>query len=198
MPRAKVGSRFKFDVSNKDFEDHCHGFVPAATTQDTQKCVNLFEEWVKERNRLFSNDKVPENILFCHDKTLLCKWLCRFVSELRKKDGTPYPPKTLHHYLVGLQRHIRQKDYSSTINITSDVEFRPLRNLEDSLYRSLHAAGVGKKTEPVTAEDEEHLWSRGVLDPNSPQGLLNCFFFEWPKLLPKGRCGITGLETVSV
>ena len=153
--------------------------MPAATTQDTQKCVNLFKEWVKERNHLFSNDKVPENILFY--KMLLCKWLCRFVSKLRKKDGTPYPTKTLHHYLVGLQYHIRQKDYSSTINTTSDVEFRPLRNLEGSLYNSLHAAGVGtsvKKTEPVTAKGEDHLWSSGVLDPNYPQGLLNCVFLN--------------------
>ena len=66
------------------------------------------------------------------------------------------------------------------VNIISDVEFRPLRNLEDSLYRKLHGAGVGatvKKTEPLTSNDEEQLWSSGILDPSSPQGLLNCIFF---------------------
>ena len=81
--------------------------------------------------------------------------------RIEEKDGTPYPPKTLHHYLVGLQCHIRQNDYSSIINITSDIEFRLLQNLEDSLYRSLHAAGVVtsvKKTEPVTGHAISYVW----------------------------------------
>ena len=36
----------------------------------------------------------------------------------------------------------------------------------------MHAVGVGtsvKKTEPVTAEDEEPLWSSSVLIPNLPR-----------------------------
>ena len=31
-------------------------------------------------------------------------WLCRFVTEVRKKDGTPYPPWSIHLILAGLQR----------------------------------------------------------------------------------------------
>ena len=97
-----------------------------------------------------------------------------------RKDGSHYPPGMLYHSLVGIQHHIELQDYSSTVNIISDVEFRPLHNLEDSLYCKLHGAGVGatvKKTEPLTSNNEEQLWSSGTLDPSTPQGLLNCIFF---------------------
>ena len=117
VPSAKVGSRFKFDVSDQDVEDHCHGFMPTATAQDTQKCMNLFEEWVKERNRLYSNDKVPENILFFHDKMLLCKWLCGFGIEkkgldtLSSQDAPPLSCRfTASHSAKGqLQHHQHHK-----------------------------------------------------------------------------------------
>ena len=55
-----------------------------------------------------------------------------------------------------------------------------LRYLLDSLYRRLHAQGVGcnaKANKALTQEDEEKLWDSGFLNQNTPQGLLNCVFF---------------------
>ena len=55
-----------------------------------------------------------------------------------------------------------------------------MKNLLDALYRKLHSEGVGcssSKTEALTDIDEEKLWSTGVLNPDTPQGLLNCVFF---------------------
>ena len=62
----------------------------------------------------------------------------------------------------------------------TDKEFIVLRNLLDSLYCRLHAQGAGcnaKPTEALTQEDEEKLWDSGVLNQNTPQGLLNCVFY---------------------
>ena len=39
----------------------------------------------------------------------LTHWLSRFVVEVRKVDGTEYPPNTLHDIVSGLQRHLRFK-----------------------------------------------------------------------------------------
>ena len=55
--------------------------------------MKLFEDWKKERNSLFPEDKVPEDVIVSDDKGKLCKWLCKFSMEARKKDGTHYPPK---------------------------------------------------------------------------------------------------------
>ena len=62
----------------------------------------------------------------------------------------------------------------------SDLAFLPLKNLFDSLYRKLQSAGIdtsARKTEVLHNEDEEKLWASGVLNPDTPQALLNCVFF---------------------
>ena len=39
--------------------------------------------------------------------TSLQHWMSRFVLEVRKRDGTEYPPNTLYHIICGLQCYIR-------------------------------------------------------------------------------------------
>ena len=176
---AKSKGRFNFDLDDNDFESYTRGYVPPNTANDTQKCVKLFAEWLSTRNAHFPENPVPENILRCHDKTEVCKWLCRFAAEVRKKDGEQYPPKTLHHYILGIQRHMRQTQKSS-VNLLEDPEFLQLQNLLDALYRKLHAAGIGttsKKTPVLTIDDENQLWASKVLDPDTPEGLLKAVFF---------------------
>ena len=59
-------------------------------------------------------------------------------------------------------------------------DFKLLFNTCDSLFRELREGGHGsesKATEPVTKEDDEKLWSTGVLSLSTPQGLLNAVFF---------------------
>ena len=124
--------------------------------------------------------------------TQKCIKLFEDCIETRKKDGRHYPPKTNQHYLMGIQRHIRLQNQFN-INLMSDPEFLPLRNLLDSLYRKLHSAGIGtsvRKTEVLDDEDEEKLWASGVLNPDTPQGLLNCVFF----LNGKNFCLRGGIE----
>ena len=146
----------------------------------TQKCVQLFINWKSIRNKLFQENPVPDNILPSSNKVELCKWLSKFITEVRKKDGQSYPLKTIHHYLLDIQRHIHQLTKASINNLLTDSKFLELRNLLDALYRKLHAAGIGtssKKTAGLTTEDEDKLWASKVLDPETPQGLLNCVFF---------------------
>ena len=93
---------------------------------------------------------------------------------------------------MGIQRHIRLQKQSN-INLMSDPEFLPLRNLLHSLYQELHSAGIGtsvRKTEVLDDEDEEKLWASGVLNPDTPQALLNGVFF----LNGKNFCLRGGIE----
>ena len=114
----------------------------------------------------------------------------RLASE--KKDGMHYPPRTLQHYLLEIQRHICLQKQSN-INLMNNPEFLPLRKLVDSLYRKLHSAGIGasvKKTIALSDDNEEKLWTNGVLNPDTPQGLVNCIFF----LNGKNLCLRGGIE----
>jgi hypothetical protein len=80
---------------------------------------------------------------------------------------------------VGIQCHIRAIK-PGQINFFTDDAFYSLRKLVDALYRKLHSQGIGcsdRKSEILTDIDEDKLWNAGVLNPDTPQGLLNCVFF---------------------
>ena len=62
------------------------------TTDDTQKCLKLFSEWKEERNTVFPNYPVPQDILQGGNNVELCKWFSKFATEVRQKDGSSYLP----------------------------------------------------------------------------------------------------------
>ena len=172
VPSAKT--RFNFDSNDDEFEQYKQGFIAENTADDIQKCLRLFNEWKKERNSVFPNDLMPQDILKDGNKVKLSKWFSKFATEVRKKDSFPYPPRTIHHYLCSIQRHLRTKE-KLEINIMNDKEFIELRNVLDNLFCKLHSEGVGtslKKTPVLDNDDEEQLWRSGVLDPETPQGLF--------------------------
>ena len=82
---------FKFDTDDNDFEQYKQGFIAKSTAHDTQKCLSLFNEWKKVRNGMLPNNPVPQEILQGGNKVELCKWFSKFATEVRKKDGSPYP-----------------------------------------------------------------------------------------------------------
>ena len=150
-PKSK--RHFNFDLDEEDFEDFNCVYFPPNTALDTQKRVKLFSDWASTRNPHFPGNPVPDNILSYTDKTQVCAWLCKFASEAQKKDGEPYPPKTIHHYIMGIQRHIRQVTKPS-VNLLSDPEFLAIAKSPQC------AAGIGttiKKTPVLTSEDENQL-----------------------------------------
>ena len=106
LPSAKW---FDFTMVDDDFEELQRGFVPKETNTDTKKCVKLFNDWASAMNHYSSStiERVPNDILFTDDHGLLSQWLAKFCTEARKQGGEQYPPKTIQHYLMGLQRHIR-------------------------------------------------------------------------------------------
>ena len=56
-----------------------------------------------------------------------------------------------------------------------DPQFKSLHKTLDALFNKLHSEGIGrqvKKAEVITQEDEEKLWSSGVLNVSTPRGLL--------------------------
>ena len=52
-------------------------------------------EWKAEGNKRDPGNHCPEDLVKKPDLQKLNYWLRRFGIELRKKDGQPYPPKTM-------------------------------------------------------------------------------------------------------
>ena len=124
------------------------------------------------------NDQCPEN--WYADKENLCGWLCSFVAETRKANGGEYTLRSLYLLLAGLQRKIRLCNPQESVNIFTDAKFKELRNVCDSVFKRLHQKGIGsetKSTKVLTQLEEDKLWESGVLNLNTPIGLLRPVFF---------------------
>ena len=82
--------------------------------------------------------------------------------------------------LAGLQRHMRLVKPSEEMKIFQDVAFKSLRNVCDSVFKKLHSKGIGteaKATPVITANEEDVLWNKKILELDSPIGLLRAVFF---------------------
>ena len=141
--------------------------IPLRTLKDTKWCLNLWRDWSRQRDQNMSDiDLMSE--------TTLQWWLCHFTLKIRKQNGAHYPPETLYHIVCGLLRHVRVK--------RPDVDFfGEFRMILDSEMKRLRKEGIhtkGKKAEPLTNEEEDSLWSKGILGDHSPQALLNTVFYQ--------------------
>ena len=106
-------------------------------------------------------------------------WMSRFVLEIRKKDGTEYPPNTLHHICCGILRHLRESRRVE-IDFFEDVAFAEFRTTLDGEMKRLQSLGIGAKkrqAEPLTEEEEEQLWQTGQLGDHSPYALVDTTLF---------------------
>ena len=69
---------------------------------------------------------------------------------------------------------------SPTLDIYKDSLFAEFRATLDAEMKRLQRLGIGSKTkqaEPLTEEEEEILWQKGLLGDHTPQALLNTMVF---------------------
>ena len=64
-------------------------------------CIRIWMEWKECRNIKTETTAMT--------KVELNEALCRFVLEIRKKDGSEYPPNTVHHICCGIMRYLRTR-----------------------------------------------------------------------------------------
>ena len=147
-----------------------------AAAQDTKYCTNVWFEWSNYCREVHSSQIPPLTEI---TPPQLQYWLTRFVLEVRKKNSTEYPSQTLHHLCSGLLRYLRQNGHL-TLDIYKDSLFAEFRATLDAEMKRLQRLGIGSKTkqaEPLTEEEEEILWQKGLLGDHTPQALLNTMVF---------------------
>ena len=148
--------------------------IPATTTADTKYCVKIWNDWCSHRLVKYGDVIPPLN----HSElsvASLAENLSSFIFEVRKQDGLEFPPDSLHHIVSGIQRYLRWNGKPG-INIFKDAKFAEFRVCLDSEMKRLQRAGLGsrkKKAEPLTSEEEELLWTKGLLGSGSPQALVD-------------------------
>ena len=87
------------------------------------------------------------------------------MREVRKEDGSKYPPSSLHVQLTGLLRHMRSSD-PGCLNILDMFYFVGCILLLMPLFEICGEEGIGaeeKHASVITKQEENFLWEKGIL-----------------------------------
>ena len=177
-------SRFAAPISDEDEAILRSGAVPQKTQSTTDWGIRVWKEWAAERNPQSADGRCPlSSSLLLMSVDDFSYWLAKFVVEVRKKDGTQYPPKSLYA-LVCCFKHFFEANNRFDVNPLSahDGRFVAFRQTLDAEMKTLHKKGLGTKTkraEPITPDEEALLCELTTLDiqglfPNS--SMTNCTF----------------------
>ncbi|XP_062599022.1 uncharacterized protein LOC134260486 [Saccostrea cucullata] len=178
-------ARFASPVSGADLKIKQAAGIPKKTRQANNWAVRLWTDWARFRNTRpethMEGGVISENIC-CLSNEALNFWMQRFIIEIRRKDGTAYPPNTLTQIVAALQRYLRSNCYDRQFNFfkDDDLVFRDFRKTLDSHMKSLTSQGIGvnkKRCDPVTEKDEMRMWETGVFSLETASRLSNAIFF---------------------
>ena len=103
-------------MTQGEVEERNRERIPQNTRKSTAWHTRVWDEWALERNSLPLEQRkaddftvVPEyDTLYTLYDFELCFWLSKFFHEIKKKDGSEYPPNTLYQICAGLQRALRE------------------------------------------------------------------------------------------
>ena len=173
IPATSANPRkFALPKTEEDILQAKRHAIPASTLKDTKYCIAIWNEWCSHRLTNYGDAIAPLEEL---NTTELASNLSSFIFEVRKKDGSEFLPDTLHHIISGIQRFLRCNGKPS-IDIYKDAEFADFRSCLDSEMKRLQSSGLGsrkRKAEPLSLEEEELLWRKGLLGDGNPQALVD-------------------------
>ncbi|XP_005994024.1 uncharacterized protein LOC102346282 [Latimeria chalumnae] len=171
------------------------------TQKQTSWGTRVFEEWRRARNTAAMREGSSSAALFAlvppfsagMSEHELNFWLCRFVTEVRRKDGTAYPPSTLMQLVCCIQRYLREECKRARVDFFNKFNsaFAELRATLDARIKQLHDKGYGlakRQAQPYSTRDEERLWEL-VFSRGDAKGLTYLMYFY--------NCKVFGLRSAA-
>ena len=174
-------SRWGSPQSLAAIEKTRRGGVPKSTMKQTDWCLGVWTNWVSYRSqKLVEESDQQFELLNLVEMSLesLRYWLPKFVMEVRKVDGSHYPPNTVYQLCCGLARALKSADRVD-IDIFNDSRFVCFRSVLDARMKELKATGKFevRQAAPISEDVEEVLWQKGVLGDSCPQTLVDSLVF---------------------
>lgn len=111
------------------------------------------------------------------DKTNLSFALSNFINEVKRRDGQDFPASTLYQIIDCLQFFVAGTGFEW--KLIDDPCFIRFRNTLDNVMKAHSKAGVGRhvRSTPITVDQEELMWSTGVLGEDNPDTLRNTVMY---------------------
>ena len=107
--------------------------------------------------------------------------MCKFIIEVRQRNGSPYSPKTLWQLATNLQSYaLKENPNSCRFMDSKNPVFKLFHNVLNNTSRKLLSEGIGatkNQAQVVTPNEESMLWKKGTIGTHSPNALLNAVFY---------------------
>ena len=143
--------------------------------------VNMYSEWRSNRVNIpgCSPEIVNANLDFLHAVTKfdLSHSLIRFMREVKKMDGTDYPPNTVRELIIMIQMYLHEN--GKFWKLLDEDAIATLRNVVDNTMKERHSAGLGvrKSSDIISLEHEDRMFNQGILGDDSPLKLLRTMIY---------------------
>ena len=135
-----AASRFATPVSDEAELEIRGTAIPAKTRAATEWGLRIWNEWASCRPPSLVNGvlAVDTPLLQMHPADL-AYWMAKFVLEVRKQNGSEYPPKTLYALVCCFKRYYEQNGihYINPL-CPSDAIFGNFRLTLDAEMKRLH------------------------------------------------------------
>jgi len=163
------------DLNKQQLQDYVNSKRNISTQKKTTSDMNKFTTWLTTQDQ-----RHPLELISPTELDIL---IGHFIKSLKKPDGSNYEPGTRTSFHRSIERHL--SDHNYPYNILTDDLFATSRAVLQAKRKELKQEGLGKKprkTEPLTADEENRLWVAGQLGASDPTALLNTVWFFNTKL----------------
>ena len=105
--------------------------------------VNMYTDWKEYRNSLGNVSDIHCDL---YDVSTINEYslkfaLCRFLTEVRKVDGSELPPKTMYDIIMCVQFHLETLGFSW--RLISDEQFQEVKFTLDNIMKQRTVQGIG-------------------------------------------------------
>lgn len=156
-----------------------------STHSKNQWALNAFNSWKAWRNIQEGNSSTSQATLsdikvelkdMSKNEISFC--MQRFVLEVRKQNGEPYPSETIFELVMALQQYL--SFHGRDLKFLTDAEFTPFKNVLDNRMKELSGQGFRVKRNQaniISKEQELLLWDKGLLGGDNPTQLSNTMLY---------------------
>ena len=194
VPSTNTSTRFAKPKSDSDILKLQTRQMPINSRRKVNWAVRLFEEWRQNRNATIKKEGCANKSIIPrtatelrHDELSFA--LSAFVAEIKKADGTDYPPNTLFEIIMCIQTHINVTGRRA-VKFMADSNYVTLKLAINNVMQERAKAGLGlqrRQAQVITTEQEEIMWAKGVLGSDNPRQLVNTVISHWFTLWFKKR-----------
>ena len=137
--------------------------IPKSTQKQTDWSLSVWSQWscCRSENLVEADEcvhKLKQEFTAMTEEALLF-WLLKFVAEIRKSDGSLYPPNSVYQICCGLSRALKSSNRVD-IDMFNSPKFTQFRDTLDACMKNLKPTGqfTVQQAETITEEIEDLLF----------------------------------------